>query len=181
MCKAATAIPFNAAARQTGNDWPLVGHTMVGHKRLVNVRDLLLDVLAKDVPGDFIELGVWRGGLCIYAKALMDTHLPPQKRSVFAFDVFEPLPGYGGAEAYLAVSESSVQHNFKKYGLLDDRVKIVKVLFKESVPKFAAENPNVKIAVLRLGSIFYDSHQDCFYYLYEQLQVGGYLIMDDVR
>lgn len=154
---------------------------MVGHRRLRNVKELLSDVIANNVPGDFIELGIWRGGTCLYAKALMDTHTQGQKRSVYLFDVFEPMPGYGSASPYLGVSESAVRHNFDKYRLMDDRVKVVKGLFKDSVPKFAADNPYIRIAVLRLDSNFYDSHQDCFYYLYEKLQVGGYLIMDDVR
>jgi hypothetical protein len=100
---------------------------------------------------------------------------------VYLFDAFQPLPGYGVARSYLAVNESAVLHNFQKYGLLDDRVKLVKGLFKDSVPRFAAQNPDIQIAVLRLDSNFYDSHQDCFYHLYEKLAVGGYLIMDDVR
>lgn len=181
MCEAATAVPFQASLRENGNDWPLVGHTMVGHVRLRNVKDLLHDVIAKKVPGDFAELGVWRGGTCLYAKALIDTHLHGQQRSVYLFDAFQTIATYGSAvSAYLSVSEAAVLHNFDKYNLMDDRVKIVKGMFKDTVPKFAAENQDVKFAVLRLDGNYYDSYQDCFYYLYEKLQVGGYLIMDDI-
>lgn len=154
---------------------------MAGHDRLQNVKQLLTDVILRNVPGDFIELGVWRGGLCIYANALIDATAPEQQRRVYVLDAFESIQGYGPASSYLSVKEAAVLHNFEKYRLMDDRVKIVKGLFKDSVPKFAADNPGVKIAVLRLDSNFYDSYQDCFYYLYDKLQVGGYLTMDDIR
>lgn len=179
MCSPATAVPFQAALRATGDDWPLVGHTMVGHRRLHNVRDLLFKIMSENIPGDFMELGVWRGGLCIYVKALFNAY--SQERSVYVVDAFEALPGYGNSQAYLSVKEAEVRHNFEKYGLMDDRVVVVKGLFKDSVPKLVSEHPDMKIALLRLDSNFYDSHQDCFYNFYERLQIGGYLIMDDIR
>jgi hypothetical protein len=35
---------------------------MVGHLRLDNVRRIIEDVVENNIPGDFVELGVWRGG-----------------------------------------------------------------------------------------------------------------------
>jgi len=180
-CPLAAMKPYNVTQRQRGEDWPVVGHTMVGHLRLQNVRDLVLDVLARGVPGAFAELGVWRGGVCIYVKALMDTHMPKEHRQVIVFDAFEKVPGYGSAMSYLANSEATVRHNFEKYGLLDERVIFVKGLFKDTLPGFAKQYPDLKFSVLRLDSNFYDSYQDSFYYLYERLSMGGYLIMDDIR
>lgn len=175
------ALPYDASKRERGNDWPAVGHTMVGHKRLQNVKELMFDVIRKGVQGDFAELGVWRGGLCIFVKALLDTQVPKERRRVFVFDAFEALPGYGGASKYLANSETAVRHNFEKYGLLDERVIFVKGLFKDTLPNFSTMHPHARFSILRIDSNFYDSYQDCFYYLYEMLSTGGYLIMDDVR
>ena len=44
---------------------------MVGLKRLRNLRHLITQVLDEGIPGDFIETGVWRGGACIYMRALL--------------------------------------------------------------------------------------------------------------
>eukprot|EP00667_Euglena_gracilis_P029065 EG_transcript_37903 len=41
--------------------------TMVGFRRLHNVQSLLEAAIFHGVPGDFIETGVWRGGLCLVA------------------------------------------------------------------------------------------------------------------
>ena len=48
--------------------------TMVGRRRLDNLHDLLLQVVAQNVPGDIIETGVWRGGCSIFATALLQTY-----------------------------------------------------------------------------------------------------------
>lgn len=49
---------FNAEARINGLDWPLVAHTMVGVKRLENLRALCEQVIKDGIPGNFIETGV---------------------------------------------------------------------------------------------------------------------------
>ena len=45
-----------------GRDWPARAHTMIGFKRLANIRTCVETVLDDGVPGDLIETGVWRGG-----------------------------------------------------------------------------------------------------------------------
>jgi O-methyltransferase len=44
---------------------------MVGHKRLRSVRAILEDVIRNNIEGGFGEFGVWRGGVCIFAKAVL--------------------------------------------------------------------------------------------------------------
>jgi O-methyltransferase len=41
-------------------DWPSQAHSMIGRKRMANLRRLVEQVLFDFVPGDFIETGVWR-------------------------------------------------------------------------------------------------------------------------
>src|SRR6202035_5017344 len=63
--------PFQAKLRLEGRDWPTVAHTMVGVRRLENVRDLAQRALDDGVPGDFIETGVWRGGCSILMRGVL--------------------------------------------------------------------------------------------------------------
>lgn len=56
---------FDPVLRQYGWDWPSRAHTMIGRARLANIRTLAERVLREEIPGDFIETGVWRGGACI--------------------------------------------------------------------------------------------------------------------
>ena len=54
-----------AEQRDQGRDWPLLAHTMIGTRRMENLRDCVESVIRRDVPGDLIETGAWRGGACI--------------------------------------------------------------------------------------------------------------------
>jgi hypothetical protein len=82
---------FNKNNRESGLDWPSVAHSMIGKKRMSNLRDLLEDVINNNVEGDFIETGVWRGGACIYAKAII-TSYGITNRNVWVADSFAGLP-----------------------------------------------------------------------------------------
>lgn len=192
-CALGSARPFDASARRGGRDWPVVGHTMVGELRLQNVREALEAAVRLRVPGDFAELGVWRGGVCIYAKAILDelcegrgsTSIVPAttaNRDVILFDVFDSMAGYGANTDYLAVSEALVRGAFEKYGVGTDGVVFVKGLFKDTLPEF--RNQRIRaggkpIAVLRIDGNYYDSHQDALYYLYDFVPVDGIIIFDD--
>ncbi len=54
---------FDPKHRAKGRDWPIVGHTMIGLRRLENVQFCVEDVLFNGVRGDLIETGVWRDDL----------------------------------------------------------------------------------------------------------------------
>jgi len=82
---------FDAETREYGWDWPRNAHTMIGRKRLDNIRSLMESVLGNEVEGDFIETGVWRGGACIFMRAVLDAYCVTD-RTVWVADSFEGLP-----------------------------------------------------------------------------------------
>ncbi len=113
--------PFNWHRRLIGADWPTIGQTMIGHVRLRNIRMCIDRVVADNVPGDVAELGVWRGGATIYAKAVLT--VLEQARRVHVFDVFSQMQGYApGADSFLSTSKRVVRQNFDAYGLLDETI-----------------------------------------------------------
>src|SRR4030095_5680404 len=65
---------FDPQLREYGWDWPSAAHTMIGRKRLDNLRALVEGVLGNAVPGDLIEAGVWRGGACIMMRAILEIY-----------------------------------------------------------------------------------------------------------
>src|SRR5882724_2741313 len=77
--------------RMTGEDWPAMGDTMVGRKRLDSVQGCVEQVLAENIPGDLIETGVWRGGTTIFMRALLAAH-GVTDRYVYVADSFAGLP-----------------------------------------------------------------------------------------
>lgn len=174
--------------RMRGNDWPgETGHTMVGHLRLKNIKETLLDVLSSGIEGDFAEFGVWRGGSCIYAAGLFEI-MGVKNRQVHVFDAFGKLDsntgGYGSSDDYLAVSKLQVRYNFWKYGLLhDNMVKFYRGLFQDTAPEFKKElqKQKRKLSVLRIDGNFYDSYFSVLENLYDSVSEHGYVIFDDIR
>src|SRR5262245_51811278 len=57
-----------------GWGWPTRAMSMIGLRRLNNLEVCIEHVLAANVPGDFIETGVWRGGAAIFMRALLDVY-----------------------------------------------------------------------------------------------------------
>ena len=172
--------------RAAGFQWPAVAHTMIGAQRLGNLQDCVEDVIRNQVPGDLIETGVWRGGACILMRAVLQAHGVFDRR-VFVADSFEGLPA-PDAETYpydagldlsvyeeLAIPLEQVQENFRRYGLLDDRVQFLKGWFKDTLPNA----PIDCLAVMRLDGDLYESTIQAFEALYPKLSVGGYVIVDD--
>ncbi len=178
--------PFDPQLRAEGRDWPSTAHTMIGLKRLDNLQSCVEDVLASNVPGDLMETGVWRGGACIFMRALLHVH-NVQDRCVWVADSFEGLPVPDPEKypqdaqdrlhtlPYLAVSLAEVRANFDRYGLLDNQVRFLKGWFRDTLPQAPVEH----VAVLRLDGDMYESTMDALVYLYPKLSVGGYLIVDD--
>lgn len=183
---ASGAKVFDQNIRKYGWDWPSVAHTMIGEKRLANVRELAENVLGTGIQGDFIETGVWRGGACILMRGVLDAW-GDTERNVWLADSFEGLPPPDvdkypadiGDKFYtypeLSVSLEQVKTNFEKYGLLDERVKFLKGWFKDTLHTAPIE----KLAILRLDGDMYESTMDALVALYDKVSDGGYIIVDD--
>lgn len=185
--------PYSLLDRMEGLAWPKYAHTMTGWYRLCNLEECLCDCIAGNVPGDFIETGVWRGGASILAAAIFkhwtsindDPGLlgfeQASNRCVWACDSF---CGFRSADStgldlspypQLYVTMKEVADNFAKYGLLDEKVKLIKGYFCDTLPNL----PIKKIAVLRLDGDYYQSTMDSLTNLYHKVSPGGYIIIDD--
>ena len=136
-------LPIDREARMNGRDWPPIAYTMIGKKRLENLQQCAVDVFQKNVPGDFIEAGAWRGA-AIFLRAVLKAH-GIDDRVLYVADSFEGLPqadtnrfpaerGYDYSDPFLAVSLDQVKLNFSRFDLLDDQVQFVKGWFKDTLP-----------------------------------------------
>lgn len=171
--------------REKGLGWPINGYSMIGTKRLNNIQFCIESVIKNNVEGDFIETGVWRGGACIFAKALINMY--GENRTVWVADSFKGLPKPNielypadkGDDLYsleqLRISKAQVQKNFERFNLLDDKVKFLEGWFKDTLPTAPIE----KLAVIRLDGDMYESTMDGLVNLYHKLSPGGFIIIDD--
>src|SRR2546425_11588825 len=76
---------------EEGRALPPCGLTMIGRKRLRNIRSCIEQILQNRIPGDFIETGVWRGGAAIYMRAVLKDY-GVEDRTVWVADSFRGVP-----------------------------------------------------------------------------------------
>jgi len=180
--------------------WPLheaCRHaTMTSTERLYALYQAVEYVVRHNVPGDFVECGVWRGG------SVMMIALALQKfgatRNIHCFDTFEGMPPPTGADVQHETGESAasilsrtrrhdddymwavaaldlVKKNVESTGYPRDLVGYHKGRVEDTLPDRAPE----AIALLRLDTDWYESTKHELAHLYPRLARGGILIIDD--
>jgi O-methyltransferase len=166
--------------------WSPVAETMIGSLGLDNIQFCVEKVLEDNIEGDLIETGVWRGGACIFMRAILAVHGVMDRR-VYVADSFKGLPKPDSGAfpndkndqhwtyKFLAVTVNQVRENFKKYDLLDDQVVFLEGWFKDTLPKLDSK----QFAVMRLDGDMYESTWQALTYLYPRLSPGGFCIIDD--
>lgn len=171
--------------------------SMTSNERLFATIMACKYVIERDIPGDFVECGVWRGGNSLLAAGVFKLY--NVKRKVYLFDTFEGMTAPTEADkrisdqapaiekfkenrkedryfwCYAGLDE--VQNNFRKAGLLNDNVTFV----KGDVLKTLADAGNLPetISVLRLDTDWYESTKAELEILYPRLRFGGILMIDD--
>ncbi len=178
--------PYSAELREVGQDWPSRSESMIGLRRMDNIQEAIATIEAEDVPGDLIETGVWRGGATIFMRANLKAW-GDTERKVWVADSFQGLPE-PDAERYaadagdthykwsgLAVGTKIVEHNFRRYGLLDDQVEFLVGWFKDTLPTAPIE----QLSLMRLDGDMYESTIQALEPLYPRLAPGGFCIIDD--
>jgi O-methyltransferase len=170
-------------------------YTMTTPTRCRRLWDSCKQVLDQNVPGCFVECGVWKGGSsAIMALAVQNAG---QKRHLHLFDSFEGLPEPAAIDGEEAAAYSGGRNQGKLVTLdqctaeLDgvrhlilDEIKVPPKLahfhvgwFQNTIPIDARQlGP---IALLRLDGDWYESTKICLENLYPLLSSGGIIIMDD--
>lgn len=172
-------------------------YTMTSWQRLYNLHAVVRHIVNSNVPGDFVECGVWRGGSMMMV-ALTLLALGKTDRRLVLFDTFEGLPkpdetldvdvwgnrGIDGWRPHRKTDESSdwayasleeVRANMKSTGYPMDKVVFVKGMVEDTIP---AQSPDT-IAMLRLDTDWYSSTKHEMDHLYPRLSRNGVLILDD--
>lgn len=170
-----------------GQVWPSRAISMIGIKRLNNIRLLIEDTVRNNIPGDVLEAGVWRGGAMVYARGILNSLNSDKK--VVCCDSFEGLPPPDpskypldeGATYHtyecLAVGLEEVRNNFLRFHVYDsEKVKFVKGFFADSLK---GPLPFTELSVLRLDGDMYSSTIETLDSLYDKVSSGGYIIIDD--
>ncbi|MFR9729803.1 TylF/MycF/NovP-related O-methyltransferase [Saccharopolyspora sp. MS10] len=168
--------------------------TMLGWKRLEDLRGCVERVLTDQVPGDLVETGVWRGGACMYMRGVLRAW-GVRDRNVWVADSFNGFPTpdlehYPADERFASplaqqsldsmpyshsIGLEEVRSRFRRYDLLDEQVRFLPGYFRDTIPQAPIE----RIAVLRLDGDLYESTDVVLRHLYDRLSVGGFCVIDD--
>ena len=176
-------------------------YTMTGVPRLAALVDAVRHCVRREVPGDFAECGVWRGG-SVLAMALTLVELGRDDRDLHLFDTFEGMtaPSEHDVSEYdppavatwndaqsrgerpwselmdaEGFDEDSVRATVLSSGYRAERVHLVRGPVEETIPGAAPE----RLALLRLDTDWYESTRHELEQLYPRLMPGGVLIIDD--
>lgn len=167
-------------------------HTMTTRPRIYSLWQAVRYVVQADIPGDFVECGVWRGG-SMYAAALTLNSLQVSDRGLVLCDTFEGMTApttvdintVGHDAAELMRDPSSKTHRIATLPAVQDlmassrypadRIKYVVGDVCRTLPQEAPD----RIAILRLDTDWYESTKHELEALYDRISPGGVLIIDD--
>lgn len=170
-------------------------YTMVGYPRIKNVYETAQEAVKKGISGAFVECGVWKGGAAGVLGFVAQKE--NRGRQLWLFDSFEGLPEPTAADGSLAQSYAGgkTAGNLVSIGQCVGLLEDVRRLFL-SVLKLRGEDVHIEkgwfqdtlpgakariglIAVLRLDADWYESTKVALEQLYDNVVLGGYVIIDD--
>jgi hypothetical protein len=189
-------IPVEATADQISIMSNALIYSMTTLERMWALVQSYEYVVSKNIPGDFVECGVWKGGNLILLSALQET--TPHKRMILGFDTFsgmtEPSDAdldYRGIKVETLLRESrkfegsNSIHALASLELVQENLKINNSknvnLIKGDVLETLLDSRNIpaKISILRLDTDWYESTKLELEILFPVLSPGGILIIDD--
>jgi O-methyltransferase len=149
------------------------------------VSNLALCDQFRQLEGDYVECGVWRGGMSAAISEVLR-----RKNTMHLFDSFEGLPPAKEIDGKEAIAwqkdinapgyfdNCSADESFAIQAMAlagNKNYKIYKGWFNQTLPDFK----NQAIAILRLDGDWYDSIIECLNNLFPQVINGGIVIIDD--
>lgn len=174
---------------------------MTSPQRVVALAEAVDYVVRRDVPGAFVECGVWRGGSAL-AIILALQRLGVTDRDIYLYDTFDGMtkpsdldvsdfdaPALAEWESSASRGRNAWHHWFNHEtfnidlvrGVLGDtgypaeRLHFVQGPVEDTIP----ETVPSRIALLRLDTDWYESTHHELTHLYPIISTGGVLVIDD--
>ena len=170
--------------------------TMTSVERMYALYEGVKHVVARNVPGDLVECGVWQGGSSM-VMALTLAALGDTSRKIHLYDTFAGMtrPGEvdrrardgteqitrwrhfqrGDHNEWCYASLAEVRTNMASTGYPADKLVFVEGKVEDTLPAGAP----AAVALLRLDTDWYQSTRHELEHLYPRLSAGGVLVLDD--
>ncbi len=175
-------------------------HTLISYERAVTLYQQVKYLEQRQVEGDFVECGVWKGG-AVGLMALANLRYGRSRRDLHLFDSFRGLPEptvEDGAEVksraesrsgrsigstaklepveWDVASRGDSERLLVEIGYPDEHLHYHVGWFQETLPQAQGIE---RIALLRLDGDWYESTKICLEALYPRVVEGGFVIIDD--
>ncbi len=172
----------------------VAAHTQLSYERLVTLYEQVAYVERRQLPGAFVECGVWRGGGAAMM-ALANLAEGRERRAIHLFDSFEgmpaPRPELDGPDAARLMDEAAQQGVACNAAAPEDALRLIvgragypgefvtvhKGWFEDTLP--AQRDAIGPIALLRIDGDWYESTRVVFEQLYDRVAPGGVVVIDD--
>lgn len=175
--------------------------TMTSVERVAALINAITYIVSADVPGPFVECGVWRGGSMMAAARTL-IRLGALDRDLYLFDTYDGMPepeafeiNFLGESAPALLSRAkglprdcqldshvlalcpleSVKANMASVGYPAERTHLIKGKVEDTIPSEAPES----VALLRLDTDWYSSTEHELFHLFPRVSKGGVIIIDD--
>jgi len=148
--------------------------------------------LSKNIPGDIIECGVFKGTGLIFWLKLLKIFDSQSLKKVIGFDTFADFPKSTLEYEKKSVKEFNNQSNYKKkdntFNIIKQKVKKAKVnekcrLIKGDITKtaknYAKKNKGCRISLLHLDLDTYAGTKCALENFYPLVSPGGVIILDE--
>lgn len=167
-------------------------YTLVSIERAYALYQSVRYILENNIPGDFAECGVWKGGSCMQI-ALQLKQAGISGRSIWMYDTFSGMtrPGTEDGEAekkewaaretepgktdWCVATKEEVKQNMLLTGYPEELIRLVEGRVEDTIPRTCPE----ALALLRLDTDWYSSTLHELTNLYPVLNQGGILLIDD--
>lgn len=154
-------------------------NTMVDIYRCYELWSLIKQVEKLNDVGDYLEVGVWRGGTSV----LMATQLKQigSKSNLYAADTFKGVIKVTDSDTSYKVGE----HNDTSIKIVNElmtalnlnNIKILEGIFPDDTAYLIPEG--VKFKLCHIDVDIYQSAKDIVEYIWKRLMVGGIIVYDD--
>lgn len=142
-----------------------------------------------ELPGDIVELGVYKGGSFFQFAAFREILENEKARKLIGFDVFGEFPAAHNAgdkifrEKWIGetkgdyLTKDEIQRSLSFRNI--ENTELIQGNIENTIPEYLEEHPYMKIALLHIDVDIYEPTVIGLKYLYEHVVKGGIIIFDD--
>ena len=144
-----------------------------------------------ELPGDIVELGVFKGVGVITWLKLLEIYSPGNIKKVIGFDFFTKTPVFSNefdtkvmekhakSANYDGCSIEQLQNTIKKLNLSQEKTNFIEGDICETVGNFVTNNPGFKISLLHCDLDVGKPTYEALTHLWDKVVKGGVIIFDE--